>query len=52
MQSLADAAQISRVSLGKLEAARCRPRPDTARRLADALDLSVAEIFPEVADTD
>ena len=50
-KELAERAGISRSGLAYIETARHGPRAITARAIADALGVSVAELFPEIDDT-
>ena len=44
---LAEASGVSRVALSNLERRANRPRLQTAERIAAALNVSVAEVFPD-----
>jgi transcriptional regulator with XRE-family HTH domain len=49
---LAEASKVSRVGISNLERRINRPRPQTAERIAAALNASVAKVFPDGEVTD
>ncbi len=48
-QELAKQSGVSQYTITEVETGRREPRPSTLRKLAEALDVEVADFFPKVS---